>query len=99
MLRTRRQLHYTLMKSIILHVFMISTISCQQAEPMLSKGKANVMATDGELNDTLSLCYCWQGKDSLNIHITKGPYMGISIDLTGKNNLYQSLVGYYSDAN
>ena len=25
--------------------------------------------------------------------------MGISIDVTGKNNLYKSLVGYYSDTN
>ena len=78
---------------------MIATISCQEAETVVSKGKANVMATDGELNDTLGLCYCWQTKDSLNIHITRGPYMGISIDLTGKNNLYQSSVGYYSDTN
>ena len=98
-LKTRKQLHYIIMKFVILHVFVISMTSCQQAEPKLSWGKANVRVTDGELNDTLSLCYCWQAEDSLNIHITRGPYIGISIDVTGKNNLYQSLVGYYSDTN
>jgi hypothetical protein len=94
----RRQLRH-IGRYIILNGLMIAMISCQQAEPTLIEGKAYVTATDGELNDTLRLCNCWQTKDSLNIHITRGPYMGISIDLTGRNNYYQASVEYYSDTN
>jgi hypothetical protein len=81
MLRMRRQLRQ-IVEYIILNVFVIAMSSCQQSEPMLNKGQAYVTATDGEINDTLRVCYCWQTEDSLNIHITRGPYMGISIDLT-----------------
>ena len=73
--------------------------SCRQVEPKVNLGLAYVTATDGHLSDTLTLCYCWQTKDSLNIHITRGPFIGISIDLEAKNNLYRSSVNYYSDTN
>jgi hypothetical protein len=94
----KRQLRHFVVY-IILSVFVIAMISCQQAEPMPNQGKAYVTATDGEINDTLRLCYCWQTEDSLNVHITSGPYMGISVDLTGRNNFYQSSLEYYSDTN
>ena len=94
-----RELLRHIKRFVILSAFMVAMISCKHAEPILVKGKAYVTLTDGEMNDTLRLCYCWQTKDSVNIHITRGPYAGISIDMTGKNNVYQSSVEYYSDTN
>jgi hypothetical protein len=43
------------------------------------------------------ICYCWQSKDSLNLHITRGPFAGIAINVTGRNNMYKTSLEYYSD--
>lgn len=73
--------------------------SCQEPEPTLYEGSANVIVTDSEISDTLNICYCWQTKDSLNLYITRGPFMGIAVEVTGKKNLYRTAVEYYSDTN
>ena len=75
--------------------------ACQEPEPSLYVGKANVFATDGQISDTLRTCYCWQTRDSLNLHITRRPFLGIgiAIEVTDKHNLYKTSLEYYSDTN
>lgn len=87
------------MRFWITFIFTVAITSCQEPEPTYYEGTANVIITDSEINDTLRTCYCWQTQDSLNLFITRGPYMGIAVEITGKNNLYSTAVQYYSDTN
>ncbi len=77
----------------------ISIIGCQEEQPSIYEGTSLVYASDGEISDTLKLCYCWQTKDSLALRITYGPFMGISISVIGKNNVHSTSLEYYSDTN
>jgi|GEM_PF-3345419 len=73
-------------------------VDCQEIEPILYGGKAIGIATDGEIIDTLKTCYCWQTEDSLNFHIINDlSFYGISVDVSSKNNIYETSLKYYSD--